>query len=115
VRRPDVLFYALVVAACAWLGYAFLVQSGPESWKKFPMSSPPGQQCRSGAEAGYDVFVWECHEGKRVAIYQYSTPLSRRQPVREETPCGGRTPIEERLKLMNECEPPPEGLRWGGM
>jgi len=98
----------MLIAACAFLACG----RGGDPWREFPMSTPPDRQCRKGTEGGYDVYVWNCHDGARVVIYKYFTYLGSREPVREEVPCGGRAPIEERLKLPDECKLPPEGFRW---
>ena len=85
----------------------------PDPWQSFPLSVEPDQQCRTGTEQGYDVYLWHCHQGQRTAIFRRCSALfgcnsTQRQTVR----CGSATPIERELKLSDHCDPVPATLRW---
>jgi hypothetical protein len=45
-------------------------------WDKFKMSILPDYSCRTGADGGYDFYVWECQNNQRVVIYQWTTYAS---------------------------------------
>ncbi len=82
-----------------------------DPWTKYPMPSPPDKQCRTGHEAGYSLYIWECHEDQRIVILQYGTFLMRREPEKQTSTCGEKTSIER--KLANKaCKPFPPGRPW---
>ena len=78
------------------------------------MATSPDRQCRTGTEAGYDVYIWECIGGERVVLSSYSSPISCSQPVEEKVACGKVTSIETRLgaEVGPGCTLPPSGYRW---
>lgn len=60
----------------------------------------PDSGFQTGTVAGYDVWIWDCHQGKRIVVWRTSAEMTAGAYTREETTCGGQTPIE--LKLANE-------------
>lgn len=49
----------------------------------------------TGTVFGYNVYVWECYSGKRIAVYNHTSEMTASAYQREEVPCGGQTPIEK--------------------
>ncbi len=85
----------------------------PDPWQTFPLSVAPNQQCRTGTEQGYDVYVWHCHQGQRIAIFRRCSALLGCDPTeRQSVSCGSTTPIERELKLTDHCEAVPPTVRW---
>ena len=83
-------------------------------WETFPSDTPPDRECRTGGDGGYDLYVWECAGGRRVAIYQFCAGLTGcRAAEREEVACGERTPIEVQIDAeISGCQEMPEAQRW---
>jgi hypothetical protein len=53
-------------------------------WSVFPdMPGPPDQSFRTGSVEGYDVYIWECLNGERTVIYQYSAEMLCRKELAE--------------------------------
>jgi len=52
----------------------------------------------TGDVAGYTVYIWECHQDKRIVIFNTSAEFTSTDYERQESACGGVTPIEEQLK-----------------
>lgn len=78
------------------------------------MPSPPDRQCRTGGEAGYDFYIWECLEGDHVVIGRYTSNATCGDPQMHSVPCGELTDweLEYESELGEDCEPPPESLQW---
>ncbi len=57
----------------------------------------PDSAYQTGTLYGYDVYIWECYQGKRIVVYRYSSEMTAGAYSREETACGGVTGIEEKL------------------
>lgn len=98
-----------------WSAPLMLVLTGcqPEPWQAFPMPSEPDLQCRTGREMGHDVFIWDCHEGRRVVVFQQCSALLGCDPAgRQTAACGSRAAIELELQLDEACEPVPPKQRW---
>ncbi len=71
-------------------------------WKSYPMSQSPDFSCVTGSEAGYDVYVWKCLDGKRVVISQKCAGLYGCHSTKKEVvACGAKTKREE-LHFMRE-------------
>ena len=81
-------------------------------WNKFrDMPRPPDQSDRTGSVAGYDVYVWECLDGKRTVIYQWSAEMSCRRAEMQQVDCSEVTPFEKEIE--NEAkEPVPSMMVW---
>lgn len=60
----------------------------------------PDSAFQTGTAAGYNVYIWECYQGKRIVLYNVTTELLSRPYEREETACGGTTEFEK--KVANE-------------
>ena len=85
----------------------------PEPWQSFPLNTEPDQQCRTGHEQGYDVYLWHCHQHQRIAIFRRCSALTGCAPSeRQSVSCGSATPIEHELKLKDHCDPIPATVRW---
>lgn len=103
----------LAVIATA-LASAFLVAGCcSHPWDKFKMSILPDYSCRTGADGGYDFYVWECQNNQRVVIYQWTTYASCDEPRKESAACGELTAIEMKLgKIERGCDRMIGHLRW---
>lgn len=87
VRRfpPPIVLVILALVACS--GAPWTVADAPRV--------PPDEQFRTGVEAGHDVYIWNCYEGKRVMITQFgSACFGTRAPQIERGPCGTPLPGE---------------------
>lgn len=81
-------------------------------WLKFPNSQMPDMQYRTGSLQGYDVYVWECQNGKRTAVYKNSGPLlACDEPEVEVRSCGDLTEIEKKVFHEKRFEVP-SCFRW---
>ena len=58
---------------------------------------PPDLQYQTGTTHGYDMFVWNCVDGARVVISQYSAEMTCQRAKLEVAPCGARTSLEVSL------------------
>jgi hypothetical protein len=84
-----------VIAGWAALLASILAACGTRPWVKYPSSTPPDQSCQIGVEAGDDVYVWNCLNGRHTVIVQFVSAFGGSDPVREVVDCGRRTPYEE--------------------
>jgi hypothetical protein len=84
-----------------------------DPWNVYAMDTPPDVSCRTGHLGGWDVWIWTCVDGERVAIgRQFGEMYSG--PVHKDTAaCGGVTDLERdaRLDDHGRCGP---GRTWGG-
>lgn len=62
----------------------------------------PDRAFQTGTVVGYNVYVWDCYQGKRIVLYNPTSEMWIGPFKREETQCGGQTPFEQRL--MNETQ-----------
>ncbi len=83
------------------------------AWKVFRELPPPDESYRTGLGGthGYDVYIWNCHEDKRVVVFSFSAEMSCKGPEKEETECGGMTPLEVTLREVKK-DSVPEMMRW---
>jgi hypothetical protein len=83
-------------------------------WVEHPMTATPDRSCRTGHEVGADVYIWECHEQRRVVVYQTcSALLGCDRAIRQTSECGDRTSIERELgDALNRCDPVPGPRAW---
>lgn len=65
-------------------------------WEKFSelANSPPDSSCQTGNVSGYDIWIWECHNGERIVVYQVSSEMSRGEASVEKVACNKNTPFE---------------------
>jgi len=54
----------------------------------------------TGSVAGYNVYIWECYQGRRIVIFNTSAEFTSSDYIRQESPCGETTRIEK--QLINE-------------
>lgn len=57
----------------------------------------PDAGFQTGTVVGYNVYIWECYQGKRIAIYHETSEMYSGPYKREEVPCGEMTSIEKSL------------------
>jgi hypothetical protein len=99
-HRPSGLRVALLlVAALAPAGCFFCLKP----WQRYRMPRPPDLSCFEPGIHGWTLFVWECVDGERVVIGQFSTEMMCRNPVREKGPCGQTTPLERERVAAGRC------------
>lgn len=89
------------------------------SWDKFAMQVAPDYSCRTGADGGYDFYVWDCHQNQRIVIYKWTASFSCREPQRETVGCGATTSIEDKIGFRldktnpnGKCGKIPDNLQW---
>jgi hypothetical protein len=86
----------------------------PKAWKTHPMSTPPDRSCRTGSDAGHDVWIWECQDGEHTVIWQFCGGLvGCREAERQDVPCDTTTPYEEEhADELDACRPVPDSQIW---
>lgn len=57
----------------------------------------PDRGFQTGSIYGYDVWIWECYQGKHITVHRTSAEMTAGIYERQETPCGQLTPIEIQL------------------
>ncbi len=57
----------------------------------------PDSAYQTGTIFGYNVYVWDCYQGKRIVMYNATSEMWIGPFKREETKCGEQTPIETEL------------------
>jgi hypothetical protein len=60
----------------------------------------PDSGFQTGSIYGYDVFIWDCYQGKHIVLYHTSSEMTSGPYSRQETACGELAPIE--IQLANE-------------
>ncbi len=60
----------------------------------------PDAGFQTGTVFGYNVWIWDCHEGKRIVLYEETSEMYAGPFKREEAKCGEQTDIE--VKLASE-------------
>ena len=58
---------------------------------------PADSTCQTGAFAGFDIAIWDCHVGNRIVAYRFTSEWTMTPVVTERTLCGEPTPLEHRL------------------
>lgn len=71
----------------------------------------PDTAFSNGFPSGDLVFIWDCFQGKRIAIYRSYSELSADPYQRQEVACGELTPIEKSMPL-NERRPQDPKTFW---
>lgn len=108
--REGGTFMGDMIFEMKWVGIGLVcfVFSGccASPWLKFPNSQMPDMQYRTGASQGYDVYVWECQNGKRTAVYKHSGLFACDEPEQEVRPCGDLTEIEKKVFHEGRFEVP---------
>jgi hypothetical protein len=62
----------------------------------------------TGTVAGYNVFIWECYQGKRIVIFKTSAEMTSSDYERQESPCGETTAIEKQLETEQKRDLDPK-------
>ena len=57
----------------------------------------PDRGYQTGTVFGYDVYIWNCYQGKHIVLYRESAEMRTSPYAREEVECGELTPIETKL------------------
>ncbi len=92
---------AAVLLCCLVLPTLFVLSSCSVNQYVVAFGLPkPDAGFQTGTVFGYNVWIWECHQGKRIVLYNETSEMYAGPFVREEAPCGQQTPIER--KLANE-------------
>ncbi len=87
-----------IVLLCVILSLGYLLTSC--SFNKYVVAAglpAPDAGFQTGTVAGYNVYVWNCYQGKKIVLYNVTSELLAREYKREEAPCGGTTDIETKL------------------
>lgn len=102
MKNLSVLLLVIILTGCC-----------ARPWKVFRQLPPPDESYRTGVGGthGYDVYIWNCYDNKRVVVYSFSAEMSCKNPEKEETECGGLTPLEKELKDIKK-DPVPDMMRW---
>lgn len=80
-------------------------------WKAFPMETPPDRACMMGTTHGHTLWIWDCVDGEKVVVGQYTAEMSCAAPELEKAACGEFTPLEVEYGLDQPdaaCEGAPE-------
>src|SRR5262245_61642294 len=99
-NRRKWIFSAAIVAMLVCCAGAMLVLISSCSWNKYIVAAglpAPDRAYQTGTIYGYDVFIWDCYQNKRIVLWHTSAEMTSGPFTREETVCGGVTPIEEKL------------------
>lgn len=70
----------------------------------------PDRAYQTGTIYGYDVYIWECYQNKRIVLWKTSAEMTSGPFTREETVCGGTTPIEAKLAEAQKRERDPRSF-----
>lgn len=86
---------AVILLVCAF-GVAAVVFTACTSNKYIAAAGlpDPDRGYQTGTIYGYDLWIWECYQGKHIVVSRYSSEMTRGLYNREVTPCGELTPIE---------------------
>lgn len=62
---------------------------------------------QTGTVAGYNVYIWECYQGKRIVLYNTTSEMTSGPFKREEASCGGTAAMELVLakERRNDLDP----------
>ncbi len=93
---------AVVVLLLGAFGVAALLFTACTSNKYIVAAGLPNPDSgfQTGTITGYDVWIWECYQNKRIVLWRTSAEMSAGPYTRQEAPCGEQTPIE--IQLANE-------------
>ncbi len=103
-RRPRRVLFGcsgvllLIVLLCVIVSLGYLLTSC--SFNKYVVAAglpSPDAGFQTGTVAGYNVYVWNCYQGKKIVLYNVTSEMLSREYKREEAPCGGTTEIEKTL------------------
>ena len=75
------------------------------------MGRQPDKSYRTGETHGYDVYIWNCLNNKRIVIYRFTAEMTCKEPVKETTICGDNTNIEKKLAKIKK-KPVPDICKW---
>jgi hypothetical protein len=91
-----------LLAVVLWLAYQVVTKAAScarDPWKTYPMDSPPDITCRVGSVAGWNVWIWTCVDGERVAIGKHSAEMYSGAPEKDTAACGTVTALEQRIGI----------------
>jgi hypothetical protein len=83
-------------------------------WDVHPIPVAPDRTCRTGSDAGYDVWIWECHQDRKTVVRQFCGGLiGCKDAEREDVACGEVTTFEREIAAeLVECRPVPDERLW---
>lgn len=59
----------------------------------------PDRGFRISEEASLDVYLWNCNQGKHIAIFRRNAEIYATDYERQQVPCNQTTPIEQSVAL----------------
>ena len=80
-------------------------------WQKFDMAKAPDSSCFEGGTHGWEIFVWDCVDGKHVVVGQFSAEMTCQAAIQQTAPCGERTQLEVEEVDTGKCKLAPD-TRW---
>ncbi len=92
-----------IVGLCIILSLVFLFTSC--SFNKYVVAAglpAPDTAFQTGTVVGYNVYIWECYQGKRIVLYNETSEMRAGPFKREEAPCQGTTDIEKALANVSK-------------
>lgn len=110
-NKRKLLLSATVIVLLVCCAGTMLVLISSSSWNKYIVAAglpTPDRAYQTGTIYGYDVFIWECYQNKRIVVWHTSAEMTSGPFAREETVCGGTTPIEEKLANVEKRERDPK-------
>src|ERR1700733_10728611 len=96
-----------VLLVVVWLAYKVVTRATScmrDPWKTYPMDTPPDITCRVGSVAGWNVWVWKCVDGERVAIGKHSAEMVTSAPEKDTAACGTVTALEQRIGIPDRAD-----------
>ncbi len=87
-----------IIGLCILLSCGFLLTSC--SFNKYIVAAGlpnPDSAFQTGTVVGYNVYIWECYQGRKIVLYNVTSEMVSRAFKREEAPCNGMTNIEKSL------------------
>ena len=91
---------------------AFLLSSCASNKNAIAAGLPdPDTGFTTGSVTGYNVYIWECYQGKRIVIFNTSAEFTSTDYQLQEAVCEETTPIEEQLKNESKSDLDPN-LFW---
>ncbi len=80
--------------------FAFILTNcASKPWKKFSIDANPDKTCWTGSEAGYEVYVWDCHNSEHIVVYQWQASLYSFPSKMEKVSCGEKTKFEKEFSI----------------
>lgn len=67
----------------------------------------PDRAFQTGTVAGYNIYVWECYQGKHIVVFNVTAEMTSGAYQRQEVACGEMTEIEKAVakERIRELDP----------